>query len=159
MNKSEVNSQRYILILSVLLLIGGLMYALRSVLLPFVVGIAVAYFLDPLVNRLTRYPKISRTTATGIVLLLFLLILLPVLFLLGGAAISQISDFISNMPEYINNFGAKIKICINKLQPYFPTLNFDNQESLLRNFGESAKPLVKLLQKIISNGFAFVNVI
>lgn len=159
MSKSEVNSQRYVLILSVLLLVGGLMYVLRSVLLPFVVGIAVAYFLDPLVNRLTRHPKISRTTATGIVLLLFLLILLPILFLLGGAAISQISDFISNMPDYINNFGAKIKVCIAKLQPYFPALNFENQEGLLRNFGESAKPLAKIAHKIISNGFAFVNVI
>ena len=159
MNKSEVNNQRYILILSVLLLVGGLMYVLRSVLLPFVVGIVVAYFLDPLVNRLTRCPKISRSAATCIVLTLFLLILLPLLFLLGGAAVSQISDFISNLPEYIEKFGGKLKILIARVQGYLPALNIDNKEDLIRNFGESAKPLAKIAQKIISNGFAFVNVI
>lgn len=159
MQKSEVNTQRYLLILSVLLLIGGLLYVLRSVLLPFVVGIVLAYFLDPLVNRLTNSGKISRTAGTCIVLVLFLLILLPILFLLGTAAVSQVSDFLVHLPEYIENFGAKIKIWVAQLQAYLPLPAFDNKEDMLRNFGESAKPLAKIAQKIISNGFALVNVI
>lgn len=159
MTKQEVNTQRYLLILAVLLLVGGLMYVLRSVLLPFVVGIAVAYFLDPLVNRITRSGKISRGTATSLVLLMFLLILLPILVLLGGMAVSQVSDFLINLPEYIENFGAKLKVGVVKLQEYFPVIAMDNKEDLMRNFGESVKPLAKLLQKLISNGFALVNVI
>lgn len=159
MNKSEVNTQRYILILAVLLIIGSLMYALRSVLLPFVVGIVVAYFLDPAVNRLTRNPKISRSAATSIVLVSFLLILLPILILLGMMAVSQVSDFLLNLPDYIESFGAKIKIWIAQVQTHFPSVIPDNRADIMRNFGESAKPLVKLLQKIISNGFALVNVV
>ena len=159
MNKQEVNTQRYLLILAVLLLVGGLMYALRSVLLPFVVGIVVAYFLDPLVNRITRSGKISRGVATSLVLLLFVLILLPILILLGGVAVAQVSDFLSNLPEYIENFGGKIKNWVTKLQEYVPALSVDIKEDLVRNFGESAKPMVKILQKIISNGFALVNVV
>lgn len=159
MDKQEVNALRYLLILAVLLLVGSLMYALRSVLLPFVVGIAVAYFLDPLVNRITRNGRISRGVATSLVLFMFVLILLPILVLLGGAAVAQISDFLVNLPAYIEDFGVKIKIWVVKLQEYFPALAVDGKENLMRNFGESAKPLVKLLQKIISNGFALVNVV
>ena len=159
MNKQEVNTQRYLLILTVLLLACSLLYALRSVLLPFVVGIAVAYFLDPAVNRLTRNGKISRWVATSLVLLAFLLVLLPILILLGSVAVAQISDFLISLPEYIENFGAKIKIWITKLQEYFPALAVDTKADLVRNFGESVKPMVKILQKIISNGFALVNVV
>ena len=159
MQKSEINNQRYLLILSVLLLVGGLLYALRSVLLPFVVGIMVAYFLDPLVNRLTAKGKISRATATAIILVLFLLILLPIVFLLGTVAVSQISDFVVHLPDYIESFGAKIKVWVVQLQTYLPLPAFENKGDALRNFGESAKPLVKIMQKIISNGFALVNVI
>ena len=159
MNKSEINTQRYMLILAVLLIVGSLMYALRSVLLPFVVGTVVAYFLDPVVNRLTRNLKISRSAATSIVLVSFLLILLPILILLGMMAISQVSDFLLNLPGYIESFGAKIKIWIVQAQTHFPSIIPSNRADIMRNFGESAKPLVKLLQKIISNGFALVNVI
>ncbi len=159
MNKSEVNNQRYILLLAVLLIVGSLMYALRSVLLPFVVGIMVAYFLDPLVNRIVRNGKISRTTATIIVSVSFLLILLPVLILLGTMAVSQVSDFLENLPSYIENFGGKIKIWIAQIQTHFPTLIPDGRGDILRNLGESAKPLAALVQKIISNGFALVNIV
>ena len=158
-NKQELNTQRYLLIMAVVLVICGLLYVLRSVLLPFVVGIAVAYFLDPLVNRLTRGGKVSRSVATTGVLFLFLLILLPILFLLGGMAVAQISDFVARLPDYIENFGVKIKEWIAELQKYFPALAVDSREDLLRNLGDSAKPLVKVLQKIISNGFALVNVV
>ncbi len=157
--KSEITNQRYLLILAVLLIVGGLLYVLRSVLLPFVVGIVVAYFLDPLVNRFTRSGKISRTTATCLVLFMFLLILVPILILLGAMAVSQVSDFLAHLPEYIENFGAKVKVWLTQLQEYFPALAVENRDGLLRNFGESTKPLANLLQKIISNGFAFVNVV
>ena len=160
MNKQEINTQRYIMFLAVFLLVSGFMYALRSVLLPFVVGIAVAYFLDPLVNRMTSGAKISRAMATSLVLTVFLLILLPLLILLGGLAVSQISDFVLHLPEYVENFGEKIKVLICRLQEYFPALTAEQKESLFAgNWGESLKPVAKVVQKIIANGFALVNLV
>ena len=50
MTKNEVNTQRYIFILGVLAVLGVFLYALRSVLLPFVVGMLAAYFFDPVVQ-------------------------------------------------------------------------------------------------------------
>lgn len=160
MKKQEINSLRLILIIAFLLIAGGLMYVLRSVLLPFVVGIVVAYFLDPLVNRITRSNKISRGIATALVLFLFILILLPLLVLLGGIAVSEISDFIAHIPEYVENFGEKIKYFIQRLQEYFPALVLENKTNILAGkWGESLKPMVMVMQKIIANGFALVNLI
>ena len=160
MNKQEVNNQRILLILAVTLIVGGLLYTLRSVLLPFVVGIMVAYFLDPLVNRITGSGKISRTTATSMVLATFLLILLPLLVLLGGMAVSEISDFAAHLPEYVASFGDKIKSLVGKLQERFPMLTAEGKENILAGkWGESLKPVAAVVQKIISNGFALVNLI
>ena len=160
MTKQNVSNQRYVLILSVLLSVGVLMYVLRSVLLPFVVGILVAYFLDPLVNRLTFNGKVSRSLASVGILTLFLLILLPVLVFLGGVAFSQISDFVVNLPEYINTFKGKFLELFKKVQDYFPAVVSTDIEKVWQgNVGDSLKPFATVVRKIISNGFAFINVI
>lgn len=160
MQKKEIDTQRYLLIFGVLLLLGCLMYLLRSVLLPFVVGIVVAYFLDPLTNRLSRSAKVSRTTATTLVMSMFLLLLLPILFLLGGAAVHQVSGFITNLPQYMNGFGQKISEGLSWLQKYVPSLAENNITGLWQeNIGESLKPFAKILGKMLSNGFAFINII
>jgi predicted PurR-regulated permease PerM len=160
MNKKQINNQRALTIFLTLALVLAAIYVLRSVLLPFVVGIVVAYFLDPLVNKICGSGKISRTVATVIVMSLFLLILLPLLILLGGSIISQLSDFIANLPQHISQFGTKLTTVTQRLQTYFPALAFENIEASLReNFGDSLKPALKVARGIISNGFAFVNVI
>lgn len=160
MSKTEVSQQRYLLIFGVLLFCGAMLYLLRSVLLPFVVGIVAAYFLDPLVNRLAKRNQLSRTLATIAVMSLFLLIMLPLVVLLGSAAVSQVADFMGNLPQYLSSFGAKVQTWVHQLQEYLPMLNFENVEQALQeNFGESFKPALKLLRGILSNGFAFVNVL
>lgn len=160
MTKQEVNNQRYILILTVILFLGALLYVLRSVLLPFVVGIVVAYFLDPLVNRIASSQKISRNFATVAVMTMFLLILLPILVLLGSMAFSQISDFLSSFPQYLESFVSKVKIWIRYIRIYFPALGADRFEELWHgNISESVKSMMKIMQSFVANGFAFINVL
>lgn len=157
MTKKEVNNQRSLLILAVLLIVFVLLYLLRSVLLPFVVGIVVAYFLDPAVDRLEKSTKVSRSVATTMVLGLFLLILLPILALLGSMAVSQISDFLSNLPQYVDGFTKKLRTWLEQAKEYLPSL--DSGNLLQGNQGKSIKPLVKVIRKIAENGFALINVL
>lgn len=160
MTKQNVNNQRYLVIASALFLTGVMLYVLRSVLLPFVVGILVAYFLDPLVDKLTRYCKMSRSWASVLLLLLFLLILLPLLVLAGSVAFSQISEFAENLPTYLQTFKVKILDFIEVTRQYMPMLSLENANEFWRgNAGESLRPFLKVVQKIVSNGFAFINVI
>ena len=77
-----------------------LIYLLRSILLPFVAGMAIAYFLDPVAERLQR-AGVARTWATTILVLAFF-ILVPVVFLLLAPVIGeQIGDFAQRLPGYV----------------------------------------------------------
>jgi predicted PurR-regulated permease PerM len=58
-----------------------LIYLLSPILLPFVAGSAIAYFLDPAVDRLERW-RVPRSIATILALLLFVFAVMLVLALL-----------------------------------------------------------------------------
>ncbi len=83
-----------VLIFSVVLL-----FALRSVLLPFVAGMAVAYFLDPIVDRLEKW-GCSRTLATSIVTAAFLLLVVALFLVIVPVMQKQILDFVERVPQY-----------------------------------------------------------
>lgn len=160
MTKKEISTQRYLFIFVCLAVCGILLYLLRSVLLPFVMGIVLAYFLDPAVNRICRNSKISRTIATTIVMSLFLLILLPIIVLLGSIAIHQISAFVANLPQYLEGFGQKIEQAFTHLQQMFPQLSEQKITTLWQgNIRESFKPFAQLFKTILTNGFAFINIL
>ena len=101
--------------------------------------------------------KVSRSVATTMVLGMFLLILLPILALLGSMAVSQISDFLSNLPQYVDGFIKKLRTWLEQAKEYLPSL--DSGNLLQGNQGKSIKPLVKVIRKIAENGFALVNVL
>ena len=73
----------------VLTLVAGVLvlYILREILLPFVAGMALAYLLDPLANRLERM-GINRLAATlviiGAVVLMFVILILLFVPVLSG---------------------------------------------------------------------------
>ncbi|MBO6904345.1 MAG: AI-2E family transporter, partial [Parvibaculum sp.] len=63
-----------------------MLWLLKGILLPFVAGMAIAYFLDPLADKLEEY-GLSRIAATGMITVAFLLVavilaivLIPVLY-------------------------------------------------------------------------------
>src|SRR3982751_918622 len=76
------------------------LYVLREILLPFVVGMALAYLLDPLANRLERM-GINRLAATlaiiGAVLVLFVPLILVFVPIISG----QLGAFADNLPGYV----------------------------------------------------------
>ena len=61
--------------------LGGLLYLAGGILLPFVAGMAVAYFLDPLADKLEKWGT-SRTLATVLITLAFFAVVLSLLILL-----------------------------------------------------------------------------
>lgn len=77
-----------------------LLWLLSAILLPFVAGFAIAYFLDPLAHRLVQ-AKVPRGLASLIVLLLFLLVLVLIFLLLVPILQTQVLDLVSNLPQLI----------------------------------------------------------
>lgn len=159
MHKEQPNNHKFVIIFGTIALCGVFLYTLRSILLPFAVGILAAYFLDPLVNKIAT-KRISRTTATLVVLGCLLIIFIPLIMLLGGAIISQIAEFAAKIPSYVSAFVQRITPFLQDLQERFNGFSSaDIEEFLQKHLGDTFKLIGKLLNKLINEGFAFVNVI
>jgi predicted PurR-regulated permease PerM len=96
--------------LGVLGSLGLLLWLLSSVLLPFVVGMAIGYFLDPVVERLTGW-GLSRAAAAGLLIsasftvgALALLLVLPPLIEQTLAVAQRLPDLMTAVHEWLRPF-------------------------------------------------------
>ncbi len=71
----------------------------RTVLLPFVAGMVLAYFLDPVADWLERR-GLSRMMATVVILLTFLLSFVVALIIIIPLVAGQVSDLTARVPDY-----------------------------------------------------------
>ncbi len=134
-------------------------YALRSVLLPFVAGIIIGYLLDPWATRIEKW-GINRTLASVLVMLILILILVPALIALFSVIDSQVGHFISVVPDYLSSFAKKIEPVFANLQERFPALEADKIREYLRgNIANSLKLAGNLMRRLITGGFALVNIL
>ena len=91
--------QRQVLIWTVLLGLPVLaLYAFSGVLAPFLAGITVAYFLDPLASKLERL-GLNRLGATAVIMLLSLAVVMAALVLLLPILAHQLAAFVANLPQ------------------------------------------------------------
>src|SRR6218665_1268563 len=70
-----------------------------SILLPFLAGMALAYFLDPVADWLERR-GLSRLMATTVILISFVVIFILALVIIIPIIASQAADFIEKVPGY-----------------------------------------------------------
>jgi predicted PurR-regulated permease PerM len=76
------------------------LWLLTEILLPFVAGLAIAYLLDPLVDRLRAY-RVPRGLASFVVLVLFFLVVVLVLLLLVPLLQAEIGDLVRRVPQLV----------------------------------------------------------
>jgi predicted PurR-regulated permease PerM len=82
-----------------------LMWFLGDVLLPFIVGGAIAYFLDPVADRLER-AGLSRVAATTVISLVALLAVILMVLAVIPSLISQLTSLINSAPEMARQLQA-----------------------------------------------------
>lgn len=126
------------------ILLAGFLYLFSNILLPFVAGMALAYFLDPVADRLQRL-GLSRVMATVVILVCFIVLLTLALVVLIPVLASQMADFAAKVPGYIE-----------KLQQL--VTNF-NPQWLEQRFGVDAAGLREGLNSLLSTGFGFLSTV
>ena len=92
-----------------------LMWVLNDILLPFVVGMVVAYFLDPVVVRLQR-ARMSRTMATTLVTIVAVLVAVGVVMAILPPLFGQIQSLITKAPEYVVKALGRIQPLLEPLR-------------------------------------------
>ncbi len=86
--------------LAALVAVAFFLYLFSGILLPFVAGLALAYLLDPLADRLERL-GLPRVAATVVILLSVLLVFVAAILLIAPLIGQQILGFVQRMPETI----------------------------------------------------------
>lgn len=136
----------------------GFVMLFESILLPFLVGLAVAYFLDPVCDRLES-AGCSRTLATSLVTAGFFLIVALAFALLVPVLYKQAIQFAAQMPDLIERIEAKARPLIDGVADLKAT-NEEGFKSILReSFGGVAKFLGRLGSRLASGIGAIANMI
>jgi predicted PurR-regulated permease PerM len=142
-----------------LLVIISALYVLRDMLLPFVAGMAIAYFLDPVADRLEQFGA-PRWLAATCVLLFFVLILVLAVLLLVPLIQSQITQLVETLPlivNWVSNVG------IPTVERKLTELSVENVERLknaVNSFaGDAVGWLGTVLRGIVTGGFALFDVL
>lgn len=136
-----------------------LLDALSGILLPFVAGMAVAYFLDPLCDRLERL-GLSRTLATWVVTILFGLTFLLVLALILPAAVSQVVDLAQRLPSLVEQARGAAERLLQRLDSRLAgDLVAQAQDALSGSVGNVASLMGEAASRLLSGGAAVVNML
>ena len=135
------------------------LYLLRDMLLPFIAGMAVAYLLDPIADRLEAW-GCSRTLATSlitaaffVVLVSFILVLLPLLY-------EQLIGFIGRLPDYAEFLRAKLDWLVARLQEgVSPEVLARLREAAAGYLGQAVAWIGHAMAGFWSGGIALLNLL
>jgi predicted PurR-regulated permease PerM len=94
--------------LAALVVFVALLWLLSPILLPFVLGMAIAYVLDPLAERLTRH-GISRLIAALIIIGTFVLFFAVLFVLIVPVLAHQFAGLIEDAPSYVQRLEAFVR--------------------------------------------------
>lgn len=136
-----------------------LVYLLRTVLLPFVAGMGVAYFLDPVCDRLEKW-GCSRVLATSIVTAVFALIVVLAFLVIVPILIEQFSNFIRDLPGMVERSHQRLMPLYGDLQLRFDLPALDDLGAMLRErLGGALGFVGNALQGVVSGGAALANLL
>ncbi len=143
--------ERHILFwIAALAVFVGLLWLLSPILLPFVVGMALAYVLDPLANRLTKR-GVSRLIAALIILGAFVLALALLLLLIAPVLAQQISGFIDNAPGYVQRLQALVS---DPNHPWLKRIVGDNLVGAGKSVGDVMNEAMGYLDTVLASLWA-----
>lgn len=92
-----------------------LLWLLKAVLLPFIIGLAVAYFLDPVTRGLVKW-GLSRTASASVVLLFFAAVFVLIGVLAFPILQVQFLAFVQALPGYVDKLHEMAIPWIEKVQ-------------------------------------------
>ena len=119
------------------------LWVLGDVILPFILGAAIAYFLDPIADRLEAM-GLSRAVATGLITIASILVFVLLALLVIPTLVAQAADLVEAAPVYAQNLQAFVT-------ERFP--DFGDANSTVR------KSLASIAETIQSRGGEILNTI
>ncbi|MDX8480443.1 AI-2E family transporter [Mesorhizobium sp. VK24D] len=130
--------------LIVAVLLALFLYVFSGILLPFVAGMVLAYFLDPVADWLQRL-GLSRLMATVVILIAFIVVVVLAFVILVPVLATQMADFARKLPEYLT----RLQSLITSFDPKW----------LEQRFGVNAASLRDGLNSLLTTGFGLLTTV
>ncbi|MEO9782610.1 MAG: AI-2E family transporter [Sedimentitalea sp.] len=130
------------------------LWFLGDVLLPFVIGSAIAYFIDPVADRLER-AGLSRIAATAVITIVAILLAVLIGLLVIPTLISQSIDLINIMPQLFQDLQSFIA-------KHFPSLLVEGSSAreTLNTIGEAIKERgPALIETALGSALSVLNIV
>jgi predicted PurR-regulated permease PerM len=141
------------LLLFGLILILVLVYFLKPILAPFLVGLLIAYLGDPLVDKLEGL-KLHRALAVGLVILLFMLAITGAVLVFIPMLVREIAEIVSELPKFIQWLQANVgQFLIDEfdIDPFHVDMKL-LKDSVLANWQSAGGTLGVILADISKSG-------
>lgn len=133
--------------------------SISNILLPFVIAAIVAYFLDPIVDKLEN-SGLSRTMATALITVLFFLVCVGVAIIISPILYDQFIMLLHKVPSYIVSIQENV---IPKFSSLVESIDGDAVKKLNEAAGNMSGKLLEvsasLMKNVLNSGLALVNLI
>ncbi|NDW46868.1 AI-2E family transporter [Ruegeria sp. PrR005] len=130
------------------------LYLLGDVLLPFVIGGAIAYFVDPVADRLEKW-GLSRSAATAVITIASVLLFVLTMVMIVPVLVAQMIDLVNTLPQLFQDFRTFVST-------HFPSVldRGSNAHQIIASVGEMLKSRTgEFLQTIAGSVGSAVNVV
>ena len=151
---------RLILLILGIIIVFWLLYALRSAIFPFVIGLVLAYLLLPVISwaeeRLPRQGRWRQTKRVSLIILIFIVILGLVAFLsffIVTAVVNAFLVILQNAPQYISASLATLQEWAEALRQQFPPEMQQQVDKLIMDAGAA---LGNAIRDIFARGISFI---
>ena len=141
-------------------IVFGLFYALRSAVLPFAVGLALAYLLMPAVSwieqKLPRKGKWTRTKRVSAILIIFIVILGLLGFfsyVLVTAVVKASLVILNNAPQYVSRSLFQLREWAEFIRQQFPP---EMQQPVDQFLLDAGSAIGKATQNFFTTGISFI---
>lgn len=136
-----------------------LIYFLSPILLPFVAGSVIAYFLDPAVRRLELW-HVQRTLGTVIVLLVFVLAVLLVIALLLPLVQLQVAELVRRVPALVADARQRIEQLMQFAEQQLAPGDVAKLRDLIGSgLADLATWTARLVQSLLTSSIALANLL
>lgn len=151
--------RRVVLWLSVFAIVAVLVYLLRGALLPFIAGMAVAYLLDPVADRMERW-GFPRWLASLLIVGTFIIAFVSVLVVLMPTIIDQLTRFVANVPDLVRTLTSEGQGLLRRLRGNLTASQAKEVNDALSGYaGQLASWLANLAGQVVSGGAALFSVV
>ncbi|HEY2419777.1 MAG TPA: sporulation integral membrane protein YtvI [Neobacillus sp.] len=157
-------TMRFLLVVGIIVLSLYSFYFLSKVTYPFLIGIIIAFLINPLVNFFVKRAKMPRALAVLVALIIIFALFAGLITLLVAEIVSGASYLATVVPEHLDTlinfiektFTAQILPFYDHLNNIFNKLDAGQQNTIIENIQNVGKKIGSTAGTFIKDFFAFI---